>query len=152
MTTRASLREHTADIINSFYATDNPDEFEADTDRAVDEIMAPLDHELRTLDNINMCARAEAPVEYIDPVSGKKLYNQAYLDREIAAAEKSYGGCHKCYGKGYATTIDYTSGYGTDGDIGGYEGLIRFKNDVMRFCTCDRGKQLKQLIQAEKAQ
>ena len=36
-------------------------------------------------------------------------------------------------------------GYGTDGDIGGYQG--KYKQDTpthMNYCECERGKQLKQ--------
>lgn len=48
--------------------------------------------------------------------------------------EKAYGSCHKCYGKGYATTIDYSSGGG-----------MTTKNPVIRYCSCERGKQLEKL-------
>ena len=48
--------------------------------------------------------------------------------------EKAYGSCHKCYGKGCATTIDYSSGGG-----------MTTKNPVIRYCSCERGKQLEKL-------
>lgn len=48
--------------------------------------------------------------------------------------ETAYGGCHKCYGKGYATTIDYSTG-----------GRMTTKNPIMRYCTCERGEQLEKL-------
>lgn len=60
---------------------------------------------------------------------------------------KSFGGCTKCYGKGYSTVKSQVIGYGTDGDIGGFEG--KFKQDTpvqMKFCDCDRGQQLQGLI------
>lgn len=64
----------------------------------------------------------------------------AEREREI---EKAYGGCRNCYGKGYATVKSQIIGYGTDGDIGGYEG--KYKQDTpaqMNYCDCERGKQL----------
>lgn len=63
--------------------------------------------------------------------------------------EKAYGGCQKCYGKGYATAIDYMSGHDTDQDIGSPGGKFRFQNKIMRYCDCDRGKQLVSLTNSE---
>lgn len=60
--------------------------------------------------------------------------------------KKSFGGCTNCYGKGYATVQSQINGYGTDGDIGGYEG--KFKQDLpiqVKYCDCSRGKQLQGL-------
>lgn len=48
--------------------------------------------------------------------------------------EKAYGSCHKCYGKGYATTIDYSTG-----------GRMTTINPIIRYCSCERGKQLEKL-------
>ena len=55
---------------------------------------------------------------------------------------KAFGSCTLCYGKGYHTTLDYTTG-GADfyGDKS-----YRSKNKVMRYCTCDRGVQLGKLV------
>jgi hypothetical protein len=65
-------------------------------------------------------------------------------DRQKAITEtaRAYGGCTKCYGKGYATTIDYLGGVDTDTDIGSPGGYFKSQNNVMRYCDCDRGKQL----------
>jgi|ERR1044071_939788 hypothetical protein len=75
----------------------------------------------------------------------KMLSALAQMLREARLqTEKAYGGCHNCYGKGYATFKTQHIGYGTDGDIGGYEGP--YKRDMpvgMKLCTCERGKQLK---------
>lgn len=66
---------------------------------------------------------------------------------QLRTVEKAYGGCHKCYGKGYATVKSQITGYGTDGDIGGYEGPYKRDTPVqMNFCDCDRGKQLERLL------
>lgn len=62
------------------------------------------------------------------------------LVREI---EKAYGGCHDCYGKGYATYRSAYIGTDTDQDIGGTGGRINQPFEEMRFCKCERGQQLK---------
>jgi hypothetical protein len=49
---------------------------------------------------------------------------------------KAYGGCTKCYGKGYATVRKGRS-YRKNGIYKTWE-----MNDEMDYCTCDRGKQL----------
>jgi len=66
-------------------------------------------------------------------------------DREEIA--KAYGGCTNCYGKGYSTVKSQINGYGTDGDIGGFEGRIHIDTPVqMKYCDCDRGAQLEKLL------
>ncbi|WP_157929162.1 hypothetical protein [Mycobacteroides abscessus] len=63
--------------------------------------------------------------------------------------EKAYGNCRNCYGKGYATVKSQIIGYGTDGDIGGYEGKYKRDNQVqMNYCGCERGRQLEALNSA----
>lgn len=54
----------------------------------------------------------------------------------LQAAEKAYGGCHNCYGKGYATRQAFGNGR-TD-----------IPQDPMVYCKCDRGKQLEKQVQA----
>ena len=65
-------------------------------------------------------------------------------DRQKAVSEtaRAYGGCTNCYGKGYATAIGYMSGVDTGTDIGSPGGYLKHQNNVMRYCDCDRGKQL----------
>jgi len=68
---------------------------------------------------------------------------QLYADQKVREIERAYGGCHNCYGKGYSTVKSQINGYGTDGDIGGFEGRIHIDMPVqMKYCDCDRGKQL----------
>lgn len=57
-------------------------------------------------------------------------YTKGYED-----ASKAFGGCTLCYGKGYAT-VDALW-------VGG--GLMQ-KAASIRFCECDRGKQLQEII------
>lgn len=45
--------------------------------------------------------------------------------------EKAFGGCHSCYGKGYAT---YSGEYAARG--------MRWPDQKIKFCDCERGKQL----------
>lgn len=64
----------------------------------------------------------------------------------VAATEKAYGGCHICYGKGYATVNAQWIGYDTDTDIGSPGGVVRGGNPMsMKYCSCERGKQLEAL-------
>lgn len=66
---------------------------------------------------------------------------------QAAQIEKAYGGCHNCYGKGYATVNDRWIGHDTDQDIGSRGGVIAGGNaNAMKFCTCERGEQLKEQI------
>ena len=76
--------------------------------------------------------------------------NEEHSDlwEEIKQVEKAYGGCHDCYGKGYATVNDRWHGNDTDTDIGSPGGYVSGGNpNAMKFCKCDRGKQLEQLIE-----
>lgn len=66
-----------------------------------------------------------------------------FVLEEIAETEKAYGGCHSCYGKGYATVNDKWLAFDTDQDIGSPGGTFSGGEDfAMKFCSCDRGKQL----------
>ena len=60
--------------------------------------------------------------------------------------EKAFGGCKKCYGKGYSTQKENYTGYG-EHDIG--QGGIEIFEEAQYYlpCTCDRGKQIKKLLQ-----
>lgn len=66
------------------------------------------------------------------------------IDQYTKQREKAYGGCHNCYGKGYATANGMWSGIDTDTDIGSPGGRVSGGSpSVMKFCECERGKQLK---------
>lgn len=66
--------------------------------------------------------------------------------KEVKETEKAYGGCRNCFGKGYSTVIEYASGYDTDQDIGSPGGKVHYRKPDIRFCTCDRGKQLEKQV------
>lgn len=59
--------------------------------------------------------------------------------------EKAYGNCRNCFGKGYATVQ-----YGLEGheDFGG-DGFRTPAETHMKLCSCERGKQLGQLIEKQ---
>lgn len=61
--------------------------------------------------------------------------------------EKAYGGCHKCYGKGYSTVWSGVSG---SADFIGDRSYVTQPKNNIKYCTCDRGTQLKQLIVRER--
>lgn len=93
------------------------------------------------------------------PVQKKREKRESYrntileiVDEEIKAhvakTEMAYGGCHNCYGKGYATVNDRWSGYDTDQDIGSPGGKVSGGNpNVMKFCICPRGEQLAKMVE-----
>jgi len=59
-----------------------------------------------------------------------------FILSDRARTAKAYGGCTDCYGKGYATHDEYASGGGMKWHVGG----------PVKYCTCERGKQLKDHI------
>lgn len=66
----------------------------------------------------------------------------ALIEKEKTAIAKAYGGCTKCYGKGYATICDGTIGYE---DFGG-DGFRTPITTKMKFCSCSRGEQLSAIL------
>lgn len=72
------------------------------------------------------------------------------IEHEVDETAKAYGGCTNCYGKGYATVIDFMRGVDTDTDIGGTGESVHYRNSPMRYCTCPRGVQLQELTEAKK--
>ena len=55
---------------------------------------------------------------------------------------QAFGNCDKCYGKGYGTETTFSGGgYGSR--------TFLKKNPSMVFCSCDRGTQLAEIIEAE---
>lgn len=70
------------------------------------------------------------------------LYREAIGLTKIQT-EMAFGGCHKCYGKGYST---YRHGISGAPDFEGDRGFETAMKTHMVFCTCDRGKQLSELL------
>jgi hypothetical protein len=60
---------------------------------------------------------------------------------EVRKLIQSFGGCEKCFGKGYGTTMVGIRGAE---DFGG-EGFIETPTERVSFCSCSRGIQLKSL-------
>lgn len=61
---------------------------------------------------------------------------------EISRIVKAFGGCEKCYGKGYGTQTVYTTAHADFiGDV-----TVHRKMPTMVFCECERGKQLEKLL------
>lgn len=61
---------------------------------------------------------------------------EQFFIKELEKVAKMFGGCTKCYGKGYGTTTTQYS----EGD-----GFRKWTEQEMDFCSCDRGKQLEKL-------
>lgn len=60
---------------------------------------------------------------------------ETYVLKKVQETEKAYGGCHNCYGKGYATKQDFVSGGGK-----------KWRARPIVYCKCDRGLQLERVI------
>ena len=78
----------------------------------------------------------------------KLVYDIILMKDQIQKEERqAFGGCIKCYGKGYSTRATQEIG-APDHEMGvkGYKKQI----DEMRFCICDRGRQLEKRINQER--
>ena len=64
--------------------------------------------------------------------------------KELERTEKAFGGCTKCYGKGYST---YREGYQSEPDFIGDKQSEPIMQTHYKPCTCDRGKQIKNLLE-----
>lgn len=64
------------------------------------------------------------------------------IQSEVVKTEKAFGGCKKCYGKGYAT---YRSGTKISADFIGDKDYTTPMVTQMLYCLCDRGKLLAKL-------
>lgn len=62
--------------------------------------------------------------------------------RVRAETEKAFGGCLKCYGKGYSTQLVQEEGYE---DFGG-EGYVKKPKVTINCCSCERGASLLALL------
>jgi predicted NBD/HSP70 family sugar kinase len=61
---------------------------------------------------------------------------EALISQKIIDTAKAYGGCTKCYGKGYATW--------RHGET--YRGSTHNMRDDIKLCDCPRGKQLEAVM------
>jgi len=61
------------------------------------------------------------------------------IEELLAEQKKAYGGCDKCYGKGYATNIDFMSGRG-----------IHYQSPYYLPCDCNRGEQIREMLAKQK--
>lgn len=67
------------------------------------------------------------------PSNAIKFFFRTYIAKRDNAIITAFGGCDKCYGKGYSTNkVQTSSRYGTV-DL-----------NPINLCSCDRGKQIKQ--------
>lgn len=76
---------------------------------------------------------------------GPALVLFAFAFKQIDTAIKAFGGCDKCYGKGYGTSMFGEQGYS---DFGG-EGYLIAPHNNMVFCKCPRGSQLEELLKPQ---
>ena len=113
-----------------------------DLDEQIDEILE------RVFSQGVRAGKDIALEKYEDYNAWKRGDEKQQLLAIIEQTKKSYGGCEKCYGKGYATVSSRWTAYDTDTDIGSpggrYSGGEDFK---MKFCDCERGVQLGKLIE-----
>lgn len=70
------------------------------------------------------------------------LMIMSLFQSHTAELEKAYGGCHNCYGKGYATYEGADISYADFGDELGGASSRKHVYREMKFCDCGRGKQL----------
>lgn len=66
-----------------------------------------------------------------------------HFKEEVKKTEKAFGGCKKCYGKGYSTQRRATT---TFADFQGDKTYTTPMKNEVNFCSCDRGKQLQDLL------
>ena len=64
------------------------------------------------------------------------------IDKALEATAKAYGGCTKCYGKGYATVAHNLRG---SADFIG-DPTYLWKANPIKTCSCDRGKQIEEIL------
>jgi len=66
----------------------------------------------------------------------------ALFSTQQAQIEKAFGGCRKCYGKGYSTWRHGETYRGKTSNM---------RNDI-KFCDCERGEQLQDILESQQAQ
>lgn len=68
-------------------------------------------------------------------ISYQMVYARMRRGKSLAEALRPSSYCASCDGKGYATANEFASGRG-----------VKWRISNMRFCTCDRGKQLEEMV------
>jgi hypothetical protein len=81
-----------------------------------------------------------------DHVAEFLAHSSTLTDSTLREVEKAYGGCRKCYGKGYSTVLEHYSGHG-ESDVGQGDVSVFGEMPRMNFCSCERGKALKKEIE-----
>lgn len=93
----------------------------------------------------------EAEIEVVQLGIAESLLADATV-AIMEEAERAYGGCRSCYGKGWASVIDSTIAYADFGDELGGARSRKTEKLQMKLCTCERGKQLQRRFrEAERA-
>ena len=78
---------------------------------------------------------------------GEALMLYAMAMSKIHKTLKAFGGCERCWGKGYGTqTLNIKGAADFDASEGGFDKEFIEKAPTMVFCTCDRGQQLERLL------
>src|SRR3990167_5198977 len=77
---------------------------------------------------------------------GQALVLFAYAYQLLDKTVKAFGGCTKCFGKGYGNKTEWATSHE---DFGG-EATGTWKLPDISFCSCNRGMQLVDLLQKEK--
>lgn len=79
----------------------------------------------------------------VDATAGTLIKMLEYARNETA---KAYGGCKKCYGKGYST-VSFGHTKAEADFIGEKQRIIKSGGVKITFCSCSRGKQLEELME-----
>lgn len=85
------------------------------------------------------------PCEGCEEMMADNPYVQSLIKKHEAKVVRAFGNCTKCYGKGYST---YRHGISGTEDFGGEGFKTPMKTHII-YCSCDRGKQLEQLMKEE---
>jgi len=77
-----------------------------------------------------------------DEIDSMSNLLRSQLTQAIADIAKAFGGCMKCYGKGYSTQMLQEIG----AEDFGNDGYVKDPEMVINPCSCDRGKQIKDIL------
>lgn len=130
----------------SFMENKLPKEYEA----VVEKVMSALfDTEMCGNLEITNGMHVDGNIEALSNFIAEQLITiHTKHQEELEKTKKAFGGCTKCYGKGYATVIERWTGCGKF-DMGQGDIKIDDQKQIMKFCTCERGKQLQTITNKE---